>query len=82
MPAIYNIGSRGSTGEPYIIQTPQEFQVQKILRKGLGSTTEEGIYTKNQRKEMEEISQRGSATRHWVSRPAEEPLKVRSWDKY
>ena len=66
MLAGYNKGTQdapqwvyvGATGEPFL-----EFHAQKILRTGLISISEEGIFTKEQRQEMEEISQRGSATK-------------------
>ena len=52
-----------ATGEQFLGQVPLELHAQKILRIGLVSVSEEGIFFKDQRKEMEEISQRGSATK-------------------
>ena len=59
MQASYNIGTEGkpqwvyvgTTGEPFLGQTPREFHAQKILSK------------KELMKEVHEISQRGSATK-------------------
>ena len=54
---------RRVTVETFMGQLPLELNAQKILRTGLVSISKEGIFTKEQRQEMEEISQRGSATK-------------------
>ena len=44
----------------FLGQTPLEFHAQYILKTGLVATAEDGIFTREQMKEMQEISQRGS----------------------
>ena len=50
-------------GSPFLGQTPREFHAQKILRTGLVDVAEDGIFTREQMEEVQEIIQRGSATK-------------------
>ena len=66
----FNLGSKetpkwiyiGSDGAPYFGDQPETFKAKEILRKGLPMLNTDGIYTKSQRENMIELTQKGDAT--------------------